>query len=164
MRGRAWLLHPRLSLVLLTVWLLLANSIHPGHIVLGAVIAFVIPLFTKVFWPQRARMRHPTAVLNFVLAVLWDIVVANLQVATLILAPGRKMRPRFVRLPLALRSEFAIAVLANTISLTPGTVTADVAGDRKSLLIHCLHVDDEAALIDNIKRRYEQRIKEIFEC
>jgi multicomponent K+:H+ antiporter subunit E len=74
------------------------------------------------------------------------------------------MRPRLVWLPLELQSEFAIAILANTISLTPGSVTADVASDRKSLLIHCLHVDDEAAFIDNVKRRYERRLKEIFEC
>jgi multicomponent K+:H+ antiporter subunit E len=164
MTGRAWLPHPVLSAVLLTVWLLLANSIHPGHVVLGAIIAFVIPLFTRVFWPQSPRIRRPLILLSFATTVAWDIVIANLEVAALILGPRKKMRPRFVQLPLELQDEFAIAILANTISLTPGTVTADVAADRKSLFIHCLHVHEEAELIDNIKRRYERRLKEIFEC
>jgi multicomponent K+:H+ antiporter subunit E len=164
MMPRRWLPHPILSVVLLAVWLLLVNSIQPGHIVLGAIIGLVIPLFTKRFWPQSPHIRRPLILLKFMATVAWDIVIANLQVAMLILGPRKKMRPRLVWLPLELQSEFAIAILANTISLTPGSVTADVASDRKSLLIHCLHVNDEAAFIDNVKRRYERRLKEIFEC
>jgi multicomponent K+:H+ antiporter subunit E len=164
MMPRRWLPHPILSVVLLAVWLLLVNSIQPGHIVLGAIIGLVIPLFTKRFWPHSPHIRRPLILLKFMATVAWDIVIANLQVAMLILGPRKKMRPRLVWLPLELQSEFAIAILANTISLTPGSVTADVASDRKSLLIHCLHVNDEAAFIDNVKRRYERRLKEIFEC
>jgi multicomponent K+:H+ antiporter subunit E len=69
-----------------------------------------------------------------------------------------------VELPLALTNEFAIVMLANTISLTPGTVTAEIRSDRKTLLIHCLDVEDEAALIADIKTRYEQPLKEVFEA
>lgn len=161
---RRWLPHPLLSVGLLAVWLLLSNSVAPGHITLGAILGLVIPLLTATFWPQRPRVRRPLIVLKFVIIVLWDIVVANLEVAKLIIAPRHELQPRFVRLPLDLKDELAITALAGTISLTPGTVTADVAPDRKSLLIHCLHVDDETALINDIKCRYERPLKEIFEC
>jgi len=154
--------HPTLSGVLLIVWLLLNNSVAPGHIVLGAFIAFSIPVFTRVLWPQPARIHRPDLVLKLVGVALWDIVKANIEVATRILGSQKNLRPRFVRLPLELDNDYAITTLASVISLTPGTVTADVAVDRKSLLIHCLHVDDEAALIDTIKRRYEAPLKEIF--
>ena len=55
-------------------------------------------------------------------------------------------------------------VLASTISLTPGTVSANLRMDGKSLLIHALNVDDEEALIEQIRERYERPLKEIYEC
>ncbi|PKN32477.1 MAG: cation:proton antiporter, partial [Deltaproteobacteria bacterium HGW-Deltaproteobacteria-19] len=94
----------------------------------------------------------------------WDIVVANLTVARLILGPTRLLRPAFIRLPLDLKNDFAITLLAHTISLTPGTVSAQVAEDRQSLLIHALDLDDEALLVERIKQRYEAPLKEIFPC
>ena len=76
----------------------------------------------------------------------------------------RRLRPGFVELPLDLTDEFAITLLASTISLTPGTVSADVSEDRRTLLIHALDVDDQDAMIRQIKQRYERPLKEIFEC
>ncbi|MGH8501638.1 MAG: Na+/H+ antiporter subunit E [Gammaproteobacteria bacterium] len=161
---RRWLPHPRLSILLLVVWLLLVNSLAPGHILLGAVLGLVISRVTRAFWLQRPRISRPLLLLVFAGRVLWDIVIANLHVARIVLGSQAAISPRFTRLPLDLTDQFAITVLANTISLTPGTVTADVAADRKSLLIHSLHVVDEAALVAGIKRRYEKPLKEIFEC
>jgi multicomponent K+:H+ antiporter subunit E len=101
---------------------------------------------------------------RFVLVVHWDILTANMAVAILILGPPRRLRPGFVELPLDLTDEFAITLLASTISLTPGTVSADVSEDRRTLLIHALDVDDQDAMIRQIKQRYERPLKEIFEC
>lgn len=161
---RRWLPHPVLSLVLLVIWLLLVNSVAPGQILLGALFGLALPLFTTTLWPQPPRIRRPGLLFQYVAVLLGDIVVANLEVARLILGRPRNLRPRLVRLPLALTEDFTITLLANTISLTPGTVTADVAPDRKHLLIHCLNVDDEAAVVARIKHRYEAPLKEIFEC
>jgi multicomponent K+:H+ antiporter subunit E len=85
-------------------------------------------------------------------------------VARLILGPMRRLRPAFITLPVDLSNNFAIVVLTNTISLTPGTVSADLSIDRRSLLIHVLDVEDEAQLIAHIKYRYERPLQEIFEC
>jgi len=63
-----------------------------------------------------------------------------------------------------LQQDFSISVLASTISLTPGTVSADISPDRSTLLIHGLDVGDEQALIEHIRQRYEEPIREIFEC
>ncbi|TVP55306.1 MAG: cation:proton antiporter, partial [Halomonadaceae bacterium] len=65
--------------------------------------------------------------------------------------------------PLALTDEFAITMLASTISLTPGTVSAGLSPDRQTLLIHALHEPDPAALIAHIRSRYETPLKEILE-
>jgi len=156
--------HPIFSLVLLLVWLLLNNTLAAGHILLGSVIALVLPWATAGFWADRLHLHKPGLALRFLLLVFWDITVANIQVAKLILGSRRKLRPAFVHYPLELDNDFAITVLAATISLTPGTVSIDVSADHRTLLVHGLDVDDEEALIAEIKSRYEAPIKEIFGC
>ncbi|MGF1614817.1 MAG: Na+/H+ antiporter subunit E [Gammaproteobacteria bacterium] len=163
MTTRRWLPHPQLSLLLAVVWLLLVNSLAPAHILLAMLISLIVPLFTDAFWPVRPHVRYPQRLLRYALMVIWDIVRANLIVARLILGPPTRLRPAFVRLPLELRSDFAITVLAGTVSMTPGTVSAEISADRRVLLIHVLDLDDEAALLAEIKARYETPLKEIFE-
>jgi multicomponent K+:H+ antiporter subunit E len=68
-----------------------------------------------------------------------------------------------VTVPLDLRNPEAITVLAGTITMTPGTLTADMAGDGRALLIHCLHAPDPDSVRDDIKARYESRLMRIFE-
>lgn len=157
---------PWLSIFLLSVWLLLNNSITPGHILLGSALAILIARFTTRIWPTPVRLRRPGLLLRYLGRLLRDIVIANLEVARLILTrPTQSLRPRFIHLPLDLQDEFAIAVLAATITLTPGTVTVDMSSDRSQLLIHGLDVENEAALIATLKSRYETLLKEIFaEC
>lgn len=155
--------HPVLSLALAVIWLLLVNSLAPAHILLGGLLGWAIPLFTQAFWPDRVRIRKPLTLLRFTAVVVWDIVMANVVVARLILGRPAQLRPAFVVMPLDLTSDLAISLLANTICLTPGTVSALLAPDRKTLLIHALDVDDSAALIATIQARYEAPLKEVFE-
>ncbi|NCC25519.1 MAG: Na+/H+ antiporter subunit E [Deltaproteobacteria bacterium] len=161
---RRWIPQPLFSLFLWLVWLLLANSTAPGQMVLGGFLALILPLFTARFWPDRPCIRRPLVLTAYLLVFFWDIVVANLTVARLILGSPKRLRPAFVRLPLDLNNDFAVTVLAHTISLTPGTVSSDLSEDRKTLLVHALDVDDEAGMIRRIKTRYEAPLKEIFQC
>ena len=159
-----WLPQPLFSLSLWGVWLLLGNTLAPGQILLGLCIALALPLFTVRFWPDRPRLRRPLKILIYILVLLWDITLANLTVARLILGPTARLRPAFVRLPLDLCNDFAIVVLTSTISLTPGTVSADISPDRRSLLIHALDVEDPEQIVAHLKNRYERPLQEIFEC
>ncbi|MEA3275664.1 MAG: Na+/H+ antiporter subunit E [Pseudomonadota bacterium] len=159
-----WMPHPLLSLVLLVLWLLLNNSASPGHLVLGALLGVLIPLFTRRFWPEPARVRRPVLALRFAALVLWDIVVANFAVARIVLGPREAIRPAFVRVPLDVKGEVAVTVLASVVSLTPGTVSADLDAERRYLLVHALSEDDPSRLTRHIKTRYEAPIKEIFAC
>jgi multicomponent K+:H+ antiporter subunit E len=155
---------PMFSLFLWLIWLLLVNTVAPGQMFLGALLATVIPLFTIRFWPDQPCMRSPLTLATYLAVFFFDIVMANLTVARLILGRVKRLRPAFITLPLDLKNDFAITLLAHTISLTPGTVSAHVAEDRRSLLIHVLDLDDEARLVQRIKQRYEAPLKEIFPC
>lgn len=155
--------HPGLSAMLLIVWLLMANSITVGGMVLGAAFAVVLPKFTEPFWPRRPRMQFGRAFLSYLAVVLFDILVANFQVAWLILfRRNRDLRSRWLVVPIGLATPEAITMLAGTISLTPGTVSADVSADGRHLLIHALDVADEAAEVARIKTRYEARLQRVF--
>ena len=161
---RRWFPHPVTSAVLFVVWLLLNHTLSAGHVVLGAALGVFIPLFTRRFFPEPVYLTRTGTILRFLVVVLWDIVVASFIVARLSLGPVSNLRPRFVRIPVALADDFALTALTSAISLTPGTVFAEVAADRRHILIHALDVDDEAALVRTIKQRYEAPIKEIFQC
>ena len=159
-----WLLpHPGLSSMLLTVWILMANDVTVGGLLLGGVLALVLPKFTQPFWPDRPRVRFGRALAAYGAIVLLDIVVANFQVARLILfRRNRDLRARWLVVPIALTTPEAVTVLAGTISLTPGTVSSDVSADGRFLLVHALDVADEEREVARIKTRYEARLLRIF--
>jgi multicomponent K+:H+ antiporter subunit E len=156
--------HPILSVSLLVLWLLLTNTLSAGHLVLGILLGWAVPLYTARFWPEQVRLRRPLRFARFALVVLYDIVVANLTVARLILGPTERLQPAFLTMSLQLRSEVAISLLASTISLTPGTVSAFLSADRRHLIIHSLHATDPDEVIETIRRRYEQPLKETLEA
>lgn len=160
---RRLLPHPLTTLALTLVWLLLVNSLASGQIVLGLLLGWAIPLFTLRFWPETLRISRPFTLLRFIIRLSGDIVAANLTVARLILGRPERLRPAFIIVPLALKSDLAISLLANTICLTPGTVSSRLSLDRKHLLVHTLDTADRDQLVTNIKARYEAPLQEIFE-
>ena len=155
--------HPILSGTLMLLWLLLANQLSAGHLLLGALLGWAVPPYTAPFWPEQVKVRRPQVLVRFLLVVLYDIVVANVTVARLIMGPAERMRPAFVTMPLELRSDVAISLLASTISLTPGTVSAFLSADRRCLVIHSLHTTEPDELVATIRRRYERPLKEVLE-
>lgn len=155
--------HPVLSAALLAVWLLLNNTVAAGHILLGAILAVAIPLVIEPFWHRERIFRRPQVLFRLVPIVLWDIVVANVTVTRLVLGPSGRLEPRFIEVPLEVTHPFAISALASIVTMTPGTVSAVVSEDRRRLLVHGLHVPDEAAVVASIKARYEVPVRELFE-
>jgi multicomponent K+:H+ antiporter subunit E len=154
--------HPGLSVLLAILWVVMVNDLTLGVLFLGLVVGVLVPLFTAPWWPGRPRVRFRPA-FAYVGVVFWDILIANFQVAAIILfKPVRDLRPAWLTIPLELRSPEAITVLAGTISLTPGTVSVDVSACGRFLLVHALHAPDPAAEIAKAKARYEARLKRIF--
>ncbi len=156
--------HPHLSALLVLVWCLLNNSFSLNTVVFGLILGLVIPFATAQYWPDRPRLKRPLMIVEYLIVVIWDIIVANVVVAYLILfRRNASLSPNWVAIPLELRSAEAITVLAGTITLTPGTVSADLSSGGHVLLVHCLNAEDTDSVRDEIKSRYERRLKEIFE-
>lgn len=161
-RREFWIPRPLFSLFLLVLWLLMVNSFSVAQILLGLVLGLIIPFLTKAFWPEQARVKHLLPLLKYFMILLVDIVQSNFVVARRILGPKDDLQPGFFTYPLTLTDDFAITILSSTISLTPGTVSAHYDTTARTLLIHALHITDEAEMIQQIKDRYERPLVEIF--
>ena len=156
--------HPYLSVLLVLCWLMLVNDFRYGSLVFAIILGVLIPLFTAAYWPTRPVLKRPVKFGFYLLLVMWDIVVANVTVARIVLfMPNARLRPAWVTVPLDLRTPEAITMLAGTITMTPGTVSSDLAADGRSILVHCLHAPNPDSVVGDIKHRYERRLKEIFE-
>jgi multicomponent K+:H+ antiporter subunit E len=156
--------HPLLSLTLTLVWLALVNTVSLGNLLLGGFLGLVVPMMTAAYWPDRPKVQKPLVVIEYIVIVLWDIILANIEVAMIIVFKRNEdIHSHFINVPLELTSPEAITVLAGTITMTPGTVSAVLSADGGCILVHCLHTDDPDGVRDSIKQRYERRLKEIFQ-
>jgi len=150
------------GLVVFLTWLVLNGSASRGHLAFALLLALTVPPLLGGLWPRDLVVRRPGLALRLLATLLRDIVVANLQVAARILGPEAALRPRFIWVPLTLRNRYAVSTFAAMITLTPGTLSADVTADGRWLLVHALDVDDEAATVAELKRRYERPLAEIL--
>jgi multicomponent K+:H+ antiporter subunit E len=157
-----WLPRPLFSLFLALLWLAMVNEVSVAHALLGLGLGVAIPFITHAFWPEEAKIRRPLPLLRYLLVLLVDILRSNLVVALRILRPARHLRPGFFTYPLSLEDDFAVTLLASTISLTPGTVSLHYDAKARTLLVHALHLEDEGEAIAAIRRRYELPLEEIF--
>lgn len=153
-----------LTLLLTALWLLLNNTISFGHLLLGLFLGWAIPLLVGGFLIDIPGVRRPLKLCTFMAKVFYDITVANLHVAKLVLGPRSHLQPAFIEVPMAIEHPFVLAVLTSIISLTPGTVSASLRADHKVLLIHALDAPDIEAMVAEVKNRYETPLLEIFEC
>jgi multicomponent K+:H+ antiporter subunit E len=155
---------PMLVIALTAIWLVLNQTLAPAQLVLGLGFSVVLARFASTLRPLRASLQRFDRGAGLLLVVIWDIVRSNIAVARIVLglAGRREIRPGFVQIPMDLREDHGLAVLACIITATPGTVWAGLSPDRRTLTIHVLDLQDEGEWIRTIKQRYESRLVRIF--
>ena len=155
---------PFLSAALLALWLFVASSMSAGQVVLGLVLALLLPLLTTKVRPSMVRVRRPVVAARYLVTVAYDVVHSNFEVACdVVFSRWRRPQPKFVVIPLELRDPVALAVLAMVTTVVPGTVWSELALGRSALLLHVWNVSDETDFIVRYKARYEKPLREIFE-
>lgn len=161
---RAMLPHPFLTLAVALVWVLISNELSIATAAVGVAWGIVAAKVTQRYWPNRPRVVHPLLILEYLAVFVYDVLVSNVQIAVLVLFHrASSIRSTFVSVPIELRSPEAIAALAGTITLTPGTLSVDVTPDQTALYVHCLGTTDGSRVATRIKDRYESRLRRIFE-
>jgi multicomponent K+:H+ antiporter subunit E len=132
--------------------------------VLGLVLTIAIAASTAAIRPLTARPHHLLTAVRLFFVVLSDIVRSNFAAARVILgSKKRRSNSGFMTIPIDMRDQYGLAMLACIITATPGTLWAGLSQDGRALTIHVLDLQDEETWVRTIKQRYEQPLMEIFE-
>lgn len=150
------------NLILAIAWAALTGSFTPGNVLVGFVFAFIALTTLQPDLGQSGYFRKVPRVLSFALFYLQELLLANLRVAYTVIMPRPRMRPGVVGVPLDARTDAEITLLANLITLTPGTLSLDVSPDRSVLYIHALDVADAESFRAEIKDGLERRVLEVL--
>ncbi len=156
---------PVLTVALVAMWLVLNDTLAPGQVLAGVLLATALAWWAARMRPLRPRLHRPQLALGLLAVVFVDIVRSNIAVGRIILGltGGRTVHSDFLDIPLELQDPHGLAVLAMIVTSTPGTVWAGLAADRRTLRLHILDLEDEAAWIRIIKDRYERPLIGIFQ-
>lgn len=161
---KRWLPYPAMSVFIAVVWLLLNQSLAPGHILVGAALGVALSRFMERLQLPPLKIRRPHVLLVLAARVAMDIVRSNIAVLMIILSGRRRqVRSGFVRVPLVLTNGYGLAVLACIITSTPGTIWMSYEARERVLLIHVFDLVDEEVWIGTIHDRYERPLLEVFE-
>jgi len=151
-----------MNTLLALAWIALTGTFTPVNFLFGFALGFSLLWFTQRLRPPTNYFSKVVQVLEFVLFFLAELVVANIRVLVVVLSPRLPISPAVVAIPLDVRSDTAITLLGNLITLTPGTLYLDVSHDRSVMYVHTMFVDDLDAFRSRIKQGFERRVMEIL--
>lgn len=150
------------NILLTIIWIFLTGSYAVVNFVFGFIISFLILWVISSKEKENKYVRLVPKLVSFFLFFLWEVVKANLQVAYEVITPQNNMKPGIVKIPLDAKTDIEITLLANLITLTPGTLSLDVSEDKKVLYVHSMYVHDKQAFINDIKNGFERRLLSIL--
>ena len=150
---------------LAVVWAAITGNFSALNLLLGAGIGALTALLLRNSLAEPHVLRRLKRIVLLFLVFLWELVVSAVRVAMIVLAPDLKkaLRPAIIAYPLTVKSDAEITLLANMMTLTPGTLSIDVADDRSVIYVHVLQLGDRDALVASIANGFERRIREIFQ-
>lgn len=131
-------------------WCFLQGSITLGNLMLGGCLGTLVFLASVSFNGMGRSLRQLRAVIRLIVFVLRELVVSSVRISWDILTPTVYARPRIVRIPVGDLDDVAIAVLANAISLTPGSLALEVSDDQQYLYVHVMYAEDREAVVSDI--------------
>jgi multicomponent Na+:H+ antiporter subunit E len=151
-----------LNILLALVWIGLTGQFTVENFVVGFGLGFVLLWLSQRVMGRSVYFRKVPQVISFVGFFIWELILANLRVAYDIVTPRHYMQPGVVAIPLDITREVEIVLLANLITLTPGTLTLDISDDRRILYVHAMHIDNLEQFRRDIKEGYERRVQEVL--
>lgn len=146
------------NLFLAAVWGLAWGSFTLGNLVIGFLLGYVMLCLTSDLLDARSYCKRLPRLIEFVLFFIWEMVLANLRLAFDIVTPQHRMRPGIIAVPLDAETDVEILLLANTICLTPGTLSLDVSPDRRILYVHAMYIGDVETEKRKLKQGFEARL------
>lgn len=151
-----------MNILLALIWAALTGSFTYTNLAFGLVLAYGILYILTRDRLEGQYFKKVPRIISFVLFFLKELVKANLQVAYDVITPKNHMRPGIVGVPLDAKTELEITLLANFITMTPGTLSLDVSTDKKVLYIHSMYIKNKQEFVAEIKNGFERRLLQIM--
>jgi len=154
-----------LVVVLALVWAGISGSFSGLNLLLGGLVGGVAVLVLREAFASPRALRRIRRIISLAALFLYELVVSAVRVAIVVMRPdlSNAVRPAIIAVPLTVKSDAEITLLANMITLTPGTLSVDVAADKSVLYVHALDMADKQAMIADIANGFEKKIQEVFE-
>ena len=146
------------NIILTFIWTLLTSDFHAYNFVVGFIISSVFLLATDRTDKTTRYLRYYLKAVSFLFFFISELIKANIEVAYEVITPKFTMKPGIVQVPLDLETDLEITLLANLITLTPGTLSLDVSKDKKVLYVHSMYINDRDEFIYGIKNGFESKI------
>lgn len=150
------------NILLALSWAGLTEKVTASNLSIGFLIGFVILFLVRRLLRPSLYFPKVRQVLNLATFFVWELMLANLRIAYEVITPTYYMKPGVVAIPLDVETDAEITLLANLITLTPGTLSLDVSQDRRVLYIHAMYIDDIEELRRSIKDGFEKRVAEVL--
>jgi multicomponent Na+:H+ antiporter subunit E len=150
------------NLLLALLWAALIGPFTPANLLVGFVVGYLILRLCSPRGDEAEYVRRAWAAFRLAGFTIVSLIQANLRVARHTVSRLGSLRPAVLAVPLEEGlSDAEVTLLATLITLTPGTLTLDVSGDRRLMFVHFMHIDDEESAIDSVKSGFEKRILEV---
>lgn len=151
------------SLLLALAWAALQGEVTLGNLAAGFVVGYVIlGLLARGGVMPSALTSRTLPVLELAGFFVWELVLANVRVASDVLRPATTIKPAVLGIPLDVTTDREILLLTMLINITPGSVTIDLSPDRRTLYVHVMHMTSAEASRREIKDGFERRVKRLF--
>jgi multicomponent Na+:H+ antiporter subunit E len=149
-------------LLLALNWAAITGLFTWSNVLVGFILAYPVLFIAQRAVGSSSYFRRIDHVLRFAVFYVWELILANLRVAYDVLTPRLRMRPGVVAIPLDAKTDAEITLLANLITLTPGSVSLDVSSDRRFLYLHAMYIDDVEEFRESVKNSIERRVLEVL--
>jgi multicomponent Na+:H+ antiporter subunit E len=148
--------------LLALIWCMMHSSIHPVTFIVGYLLAWASTSMFKVLTRYKPYRMNVWEGIKLFFVFIKEMILANIQIAYIIISPSMNIRPGLIEYPLDIRNDGAIVLLANMISLTPGTLSVDISPDRKFIYVHAMVMETPDQLKQQIKNTFERRIQKML--
>jgi multicomponent Na+:H+ antiporter subunit E len=150
------------NILLAFMWAAVMGRFNLSNVVVGALLGYAVLFVAQPLMGPSNYFRRIHHAIGFAFFYIWQLVLANLRLASDVMTPGARARPGVLAIPLEAKSDAEITLLANLISLTPGSVSLDVSSDRRFLYLHAMYIDDVDQYREDIKTSFERRVLEVL--
>ncbi|WP_163098831.1 Na+/H+ antiporter subunit E [Peribacillus alkalitolerans] len=150
-----------LNFFLAFIWMFLKTNYETKTFIVGYLLGLLIIYGMRRFFGSRFYLYRVWAVIILILIFIKELILSNFSVLKVILKPKLDIKPGIFALPTVLTQDWEITILANLITLTPGTLVVDVSYDNKILYIHAMDIQDVQDSIQSIKTSFEKAILEV---